>query len=791
MHERFLNFHCLIKREQELHESWQARVYMRVFSTFIAWSNENKSRMRVDKREFTWEVSSSFIPWSNGTRVAWELTSESLHESFLIFHCMIKREQKLHESWQREFTWEFSQLSLLDQTRTKLHESWQARVYMRVFSTFIAWSNENKSRMRVDKREFTWEVSQLSFLDQTEQELHESWQARVYMRVFSTFIAWSNENKSRMRVDKREFTWEVSQLSFLDQTERVAWKLISESLHDSFLYFHCLIKWEQELHESWQARVYMRVFSTFIALSNENKNCIRVDRREFTWEFSQLSLLDQTEQELHESWQARVYMRVFSTFIPWSNGTRVAWELTGESLHESFLNFHCLIKREQESDESWQARVYIRSFSTFIPWSNGTSCMKVDKWEFTWQFSLLSLLDQMRTRVIWELTSESLHESFLNFHCFIKREQKLHESWQARVYMRVFSTFIAWPNENKSCMRVDKREFTWQFSQLSLLDQMRTRVIWELTSESLHESFLNFHCFIKREQKLHKSWQARVYMRVFSTFIAWSNGTRVAWELTGESLHESFLNFHCLIKREQESDESWQARVYIRSFSTFIPWSNGTSCMKVDKWEFTWQFSLLSLLDQMRTRVIWELTSESLHESFLNFHCFIKREQKLHESWQARVYMRVFSTFIAWPNENKSCMRVDKREFTWQFSQLSLLDQTRTRVGWELTSESLHESLLNFHSLIKREQELHESWQVRVYMRVFSTFIAWSNENKSYMRVDKREFTWEFSQPFIAWSKDWLLLLKIISKEKIMTLILRNKNWCESTHLCPCHLHRS
>ena len=100
--------------------------------------------------------------------------------------------------------------------------------------------------------------------------------------------------------------------------------------------------------------------------------------------------------------------------------------------------------------------------------------------------------------------------------------------------------------------------------------------------------------------------------------------------------------------------------------------------------EFTWEISQHALLDQTRTRVAWELTSESLHESFLNFHCLIKGEQELHESWEARVYMRVFSTFIAWSNENKSCMRVDKRKFTWEFSQHSLLDQTRTRVTWEL-----------------------------------------------------------------------------------------------------------
>ena len=621
LHERFLNFHCLIKREQELHESWQARVYVRVISTFIAWSNENKSYMRVDKREFTWEFFQPSLLDQTRTRVAWELTSESLRESYLNIHCLIKREQKLHESW-------------------------QARVYTRGFSTFIAWSNENKSCMRVDKREFTSEFSQLSLLDQT--------RTRV----------------ACMRVDKREFTWEFSQHSLLDQTRtKVTWELTSESLHESFFNLHCLIKREQELHESWQARVYMRVFSTFIAWSNENKSCMRVDKREFTWEFFQPSLLDQTR-------------------------TRVAWELRSESLHESFLNFHCLIKREQELHESWEAGVYMRVFSTFIAWTNeNKSRMRVEKREFTWEFSQLSLLDQTRTRVTWDLRSESLHESFLNFHCLIKREV-LHESWEARVYMRVFSTFIAWSNENKSCMRVEKREFTWEFSQLSLLEQTRTRVAWELRSESLHESFLNIHCLIKREQKLHESWQARVYMRVFSTFIAWSNENK--------------------------------------------------SCMRVEKREFTWEFSQLSLLEQTRTRVAWELRSESLHESFLNFHCLIKREQELHETWEARVCMRVFSTFIAWSNE-KCYMRVEKREFTWEFSQLSLLDQTRS-VTWELTSESLHESFLNFHCLIKREQELHESWQARVYMRVFSTFIAWSNENKSCMRVDKREFTWKFSQ---------------------------------------------
>ena len=44
-----------------------------------------------------------------------------------------------------------------------------------------------------------------------------------------------------------------------------------------------------------------------------------------------------------------------------------------------------------------------------------------------------------------------------------------------------------------------------QAFQLSLFDQTRRRVAQELTSESLHEIFLNFHCLTKREQELHES----------------------------------------------------------------------------------------------------------------------------------------------------------------------------------------------------------------------------------------------------------------------------------------------
>ena len=124
----------------------------------------------------------------------------------------------------------------------------------------------------------------------------------------------------------------------------------------------------------------------------------------------------------------------------------------------------------------------------------------------------------------------------------------------------------------------------------------------------------------------------------------------------------------------------------------------------------------------------------------------------------------------SWSNENKSCMRVDiKREFAWEFHKLSCSGQTRTRVAWELTSESLHESFINSRVLVKREQELHESWQARVCMRVSSTLVSWSNENKSCMRVDKREFTWEFHQlscpgqmrTRVEWLHVWSMLSKL------------------------------
>ena len=55
-HEYFLNLHVTLASENKIctrvDESWQARVCMRVFSTLMSWSNESKSCMRVDRREF-------------------------------------------------------------------------------------------------------------------------------------------------------------------------------------------------------------------------------------------------------------------------------------------------------------------------------------------------------------------------------------------------------------------------------------------------------------------------------------------------------------------------------------------------------------------------------------------------------------------------------------------------------------------------------------------------------------------------------------------------------------------
>jgi hypothetical protein len=167
-------------------------------------------------------------------------------------------------------------------------------------------------------------------------------------------------------------------------------------------------------------------------------------------------------------------------------------------------------------DESWEAIVCMRR-----PGQTRTrvarELMSVEKREFASDFSQLSYPGQTRTRIAREL------------------------------------------------MRVEKREFAWRFSQLSCPSQTRTRIARELRSESLHESFLNSHAPVKREQELHESW----------------------WELRSESLHQIFLNSHGPVKREQELHESWwelRSESLHRVFSTLMPRSNeNKNCTRVDE----------------------------------------------------------------------------------------------------------------------------------------------------------------------------------------------------------------
>ena len=151
----------------------------------------------------------------------------------------------------------------------------------------------------------------------------ESWEARACMRVFSTVMSWSNEDES----------W---------------WKLRSESLHKRFLNYHVLVKRQWEL--------------------------MRVKKRKFAYEFSQLSCPGQTRMRVDESWEARVCMRVFLTIMFWSNEDESWWELRSESLYENFLNYHVLVKR-------------------------GWELMRVEKREFVWEFSQVSCPGQTRIRI--------------------------------------------------------------------------------------------------------------------------------------------------------------------------------------------------------------------------------------------------------------------------------------------------------------------------------------------------------------------------------------------------------
>jgi hypothetical protein len=129
-------------------------------------------------------------------------------------------------------------------------------------------------------------------------------------------------------------------------------------------------------------------------------------------------------------------------------------------------------------------------------------------------------------------------------------------------------------------------------------------------------------------------------------------------------------------------------------------------------------------------KVLIENSTASAIFHFSDIFSFSNRNESSDESWEASC-MRVFSTLMSHtPVKRREqelhgvVMRVERREFVWKFSQLSCPGQTRTRVAWELViyelrSENLHaESILNTHAPVKRKQELHESWEARVCMRV-------------------------------------------------------------------------
>jgi hypothetical protein len=122
----------------------------------------------------------------------------------------------------------------------------------------------------------------------------------------------------------------------------------------------------------------------------------------------------------------------------------------------------------------------------------------------------------------------------------------------------------------------------------------------------------------------------------------------------------------------------------------------------------------------------------------------VKRELELRS--EIVCMTRVFSTLMARSNENKSCMRVDEsweaRLFAWEFSQLLCPGRSNGEQG---LNESLHESFLNSHAAVKREQELRESWwELTGYYHDSenSYQLSLKFEPKS-MRVDKS--AWEYS----------------------------------------------
>ena len=125
-------------------------------------------------------------------------------------------------------------------------------------------------------------------------------------------------------------------------------------------------------------------------------------------------------------------------------------------------------KRCMRVDESWQARVGMRVFSTLMSWSNeNKSCMKLSKWKM------------LVETACFQNKGSKLKKRQFHYHLSNKSCTRVDESWQARFCMRIFST----PGQTLVCKRVDKREFVWEFSQFPCPDQpcaQNRRRIWSI-----------------------------------------------------------------------------------------------------------------------------------------------------------------------------------------------------------------------------------------------------------------------------------------------------------------------
>ena len=78
-----------------------------------------------------------------------------------------------------------------------------------------------------------------------------------------------------------------------------------------------------------------------------------------------------------------------------------------------------------------------------------------------------------------------------------------------RVCTRVFPTLMSWSNENKNCMRVDKREFVPMIvlsTQMSWSNEKSFMIVGESRQASICIRVLDSHyVLVKQQQKFHET----------------------------------------------------------------------------------------------------------------------------------------------------------------------------------------------------------------------------------------------------------------------------------------------